>query len=115
MVSFQHWLIRYREASLELWYIVAPITECIEKSCPPWSSYWSLKEVCLIVMDKYSGVRPVGIGDTWQRLFAKYIFAVVGAEAKESYGAENIFRGMEAEIKGRIHTMRLMWQQYSQE
>ena len=66
------------------------------------------------MMDKYSGVIPVGIGNTWQRFFTKCVFAVVGVEAKEAYGAEQLFRGMEAEIKGRIHMMSIMWQQHLQ-
>ena len=60
------------------------------------------------MMDKYSGVIPVGIGNTWQHFFTKCVFAVVGVDAKEAYGAEQLFRGMEAEIKGRIHMMSLM-------
>ena len=46
------------------------------------------------MMDKYSSVRPVGIGNTWQHFFTKCVFAVVGVDAKEAYGAEQPFRGM---------------------
>ena len=58
----------------------------LKKSCPTWSLYWYLKEVFLIMMDKYSSVRPVGIGNTWQHFFTKCVFAVVGVDAKEAYG-----------------------------
>ena len=76
--------MRYREASVELWKLFTPIMDCLAKSCPACSSYLSLKEFCLIVTENYSGVRPVRIGDIWQIFFAKYIFAVVGVEAKEA-------------------------------
>ena len=40
---------------------------------------------------------------------------MVGVDAKYTYRAEQLFRDLEAEIKGRVHMMRLMWQRHSQD
>ena len=40
---------------------------------------------------------------------------MTGQEAKAAWGTEQLSGGVEAGIEGRIHTMRLLWQQHSQE
>ena len=47
----------------------------------PWAAYCAFMSVRLIAIDKQPGVRPVGVGETWRRLFAKIILKVVGPEA----------------------------------
>ena len=39
---------------------------------------------CLIGMDKYTGVRPMGVGETWKRMMAKCVLKVAGQEVKET-------------------------------
>ena len=69
----------------------------------------------LIGLDKHPGVRPVGVGETWRRLMAKCVLKVAGQEAKEACGTDQLCGGMEADIEGGIHAMRLLWQQHVQE
>jgi hypothetical protein len=63
--------------------------------------------VRLCTMDKYPGVRPVGVGETWRRATAK-ILLVAGAEAKEACGIDQICAGLEADIEGGIHAMQAL-------
>ena len=107
-IRLHHCLLRYGEASSELQQIVAPITDWIANSCPPWAEYRALMAVCLIGMDKQPGVRPVGIVETWRCYFSKCILEVDGSEYKESCGMEHICGGMEAGIEGGIRAMRLL-------
>lgn len=44
----------------------------------------------LVAMNKMSGVRPIGIGETWRRLFAKIVLLVAGYEAKEVCGIDQL-------------------------
>jgi hypothetical protein len=42
------------------------------------------------------GVRPVGIGETLERLGAKCVLLVCGDEAKEACGVDQLCAGLEA-------------------
>ena len=54
----------------------------------------------LIVLDKSSGIRLVGIDETWRRLLAKCLLRVTGQEAKAACGMEKLAGGVEAGIEG---------------
>ena len=69
----------------------------------------------LIVLDKSSGIIPVGIGETWRRILAKCLLRVTGQEAKAACGTEQLTGGVEAGVDGAIHAARLQWTQHSQE
>ena len=52
--------------------------------------------VCLIRLDKYPGVRPVRVGETWRQMLTKCVLAVIGAEAKKACGTGQLCRGLDA-------------------
>ena len=62
----------------------------------------------LIALDKQPGIRPVSVGETWQRLMAKCLLQVMGPEAKAACGTIQLPEGVEAGIKGAIHAMRVL-------
>ena len=68
-----------------------------------------------IGLDKCPVVRSVGVGETWRRILAKCVLAVIGLEAKEACGTEQLCRELESGIKGGICAVRLLWQQTAQE
>ena len=70
-VSFQHWLLHFGAASLELQLIVGDFTEWLRNGRPPWAAYSAMMSSRLIALDKKPGIRPVGVRETWQRLMAK--------------------------------------------
>ena len=57
------------------------------------------------------GVRPIGIGETWRRLFAKIILLVAGGDATEACGIDQLCAGLMAGIEGGIHAMQHLWKQ----
>ena len=69
----------------------------------------------LIALYKSSGIIPVGIGETWQRLLAKCLLLVSGQEAKAACGTEQLAGGVEEGIAGAIHAACLQWVQHSHE
>ena len=71
LVSLQHWLLRFGAASGELRQIVVEFGEWFSNVRPPWAAYPFMMSGHLIALDKFPGIRPVGIGETWRRLLAK--------------------------------------------
>jgi hypothetical protein len=64
---------------------------------------------------KNPGVRPVGIGETFTRLFSKTILGLTLGEPKTACGADQLCSGLEAGIEGAIHAGQWMWDQHSEE
>jgi len=52
---------------------------------------------------KNPGVRPIGIGESWRRLFAKCLLAVAGKDAADECGIDNLSGGMSAGIEAAVH------------
>ena len=48
----------------------------------------------LIALDKQSGIRPVGVGETLHRLMAKCLMRVTGPEAKAACGTSQLAGGV---------------------
>ena len=76
---------------------------------PPWAAIRALMANRLMALDKCPGVRPVEIGEIWRRLFPRYLLKVVGAEAKEACGSDQLRAGLEADIEGAVRAVRVMW------
>ena len=76
---------------------------------PPWAAYRALMLGHLIGLYKCLGVRPVGVGENWQPMLEKCVLALTGAEAKKACGTEQLCRGLEAGIEGRIQAARILW------
>ena len=64
--------------------------------------------VCLIRIEKYPGVRPVRVGETWRRMLKKCVLAVMGTEAKKACGTGQLCRGLDAGFEGGIDVVRLL-------
>ena len=107
-VSLQHWLLRFGAASGELRQIVAEFGEWLSNGRPPWSAYCAMMSGRLIALEKYPGIRPVGIGETWRRLLEKCLLRVMGQEVKTACGTEQLAGWVEAGIEGAVHSMRLL-------
>jgi hypothetical protein len=61
----------------------------------------------LVALDKEPGVRPVAIGEIWQRCIEKGNLKSSGAEAKRACGSVQLCAGLEAGIEGALHAVRL--------
>ena len=53
----------------------------------------------LISLDKQSEFRPVGVGETWQRLMLKCVLGITGQDSKAACGTEQLAGGVEAGIE----------------
>ena len=63
----------------------------------------------LIVLDKQSGVHPVGVGETWQRIFAIIFPKVTGPEATMACQDDQLCAGLKSGIDGAVHGVQALW------
>ena len=63
----------------------------------------------LIALDKQPGVRPVGVGETWQSLFSKIVLKVTGPEATMACRDDQLCAGLKVGIDGTIHRIQSLW------
>lgn len=64
----------------------------------------------LIALDKCPGVRPIGIGETVQRIIGKAILSVIKMDIQEDMGSFQFCTGQEAGCEAAIHAMHPIFQ-----
>ena len=114
-IALQHWLMRFGKESGELRDAVASFTRWLANDSPPWAAYRAFMSSRLIALDKCPGVRPVGIGDIWRRLFSKCVLALAGEQAKDACGSAQLCAGLEAGIDGAVHAVRALWDEHEED
>ena len=60
----------------------------------------------LIALDKQPGVRPIGIGDTAQRIIAKVVLTIVASDVQETAGCSRMCGGQISGIEAAVHATR---------
>ena len=81
----------------------------LDNGSPPWEDYRVFMSGRLVALDKHPGVRPVGVGETWRRLFSKIVLNVTGPEATMACHYEQLCAGLKAEIYGAIRGVQALW------
>ena len=104
-VDLRNWLLRFGAESDALRNEMAHWANWLANSSPPWASYRALMAGRLIALSKDPGVRPVGIGEIYRRLFAKAILYSVGKQATAACGNFNLCAGLPAGIEGAVHAV----------
>ena len=83
-------LLRFGRESTELRKAVAIFVNWLSNEFPPWAAYRALMSCCLVALDKMPGVCPLGIGETWRRLFAKVVVYISGNGVQKACGSEQL-------------------------
>ena len=76
---------------------------------PPWVVYRECMSSRQTVLDKIPGLNPVGVGETWLRLFDKCILKVTGSEATHSYKDDHLCAGLKVVIDGAVPRVQYIW------
>jgi hypothetical protein len=76
---------------------------------PPWADIRALMAGRLLAIDKFPGIRPIEIGETWWRAISKCILHVAGKDNKEACGIDQLCAGLESGIEGAIQAIQHMW------
>ena len=70
-LQLQSWVIRHGTASENLRQELALWSEWLANESPPFAAYRALNAKRALALDKLPGVRPIGIGEVYMRLWAK--------------------------------------------
>ena len=104
-VELRNWLLRFGCASEEFRFIVARLADWMANSSPLWAAYCALMACCLVVLDKRSGVCPMGIGETIHRALAKLVMTEARDQVKTACGNLQLCAGLKAGIEGETHAV----------
>ena len=63
----------------------------------------------LIALEKQPGVHPVGVEETWRRLFDKIVLKVTGPEDTMVFKDYQLCAGLKAGIDGGVHEIQAIW------
>eukprot|EP00956_Cyclotella_meneghiniana_P019771 scaffold34349_cov35-Cyclotella_meneghiniana.AAC.1 len=83
--------------------------EWMSNESPPWAAIRATQAKRVSPLDKQPGVRPIHVGEIYQRLWAKQNIASSGESAKVACGNVQLCAGLEAGVEGNLHAVREMW------
>jgi hypothetical protein len=113
--AVSRWLLAFGNASVTLHHSLANFTSLMANALPPWVAYRALRLGHLLAFDKMSGVRPIGIGQTWQCDIAKSVLLVTVNEVTMTCKTDNLCGGLEGGVDGAIHSAQAMWDMHHME
>ena len=76
---------------------------------PSWEAYLAFMSGRLIALDELPGMHPVGVGETWRRIFAKIMLKITGPEATMACQDKQLCAGLKAGIDGAVHGVKAIW------
>ena len=99
----------FKTASFELCNSLALTTKhlCTELVDP--ATIAPLMASHLIALDKNPGVRPIGIGDTARRIFAKAILNITRQDIQDTAGSMQLCAGQISGIEAAVHAVRTLF------
>ena len=109
--ELQGWLLKFGEDSTRLRTSVETFVDCLSNESLPWAAYHAFMSGWLIALDKKPGIRPVGVGETRQRLFSKIVLKVTGPGETMACQDDQLCAGLKAGIYGAIHRVQALWEE----
>jgi hypothetical protein len=103
-----HWqdiLCRFGSRSRRLCDAVSNLARHLANSLVDWNLIQALLSNRLIALDKSPGVRPIGVGETLQRIIGKAICLVTRSDAGSICGSKQLCAGLKCGIEGAIHSV----------
>ncbi len=99
-------LLRYGTSSTLFRDEMAQWTEWLANDSPPWAAYRATMATRAVAFNKFPGVRPLSIGESYRRLWARLIISQTRDQAKAACNTTELCAGLEAGIDGAIHAVR---------
>ena len=104
----EHWqtiLLRHGAHSSHLRDEVATLATKMCNRILPWSKVRALVSGRLIALDKYPGVRPIGIGECLRRIICKCVAEFTKIDLEKTCSTDQLACGPKAGVEGAIHAL----------
>ena len=66
----KNWLLRHGDNSGRLRDAMATCVDWLSNGLPPYAAYRAVNTVRTVALDKTPGMRPLGVGESWMRLWS---------------------------------------------
>ena len=109
--SLKDWLLRRGTRSARLRETMAIIVEKLANGSPEYAMFRAANITRLVALDKEPGVRPVGIGEIWMRLWAHCVHAETKKDATRECANVQLCVGLRSGIEGILHSVRSVFPQ----
>ena len=104
-IELKNWLLCFGCASDEFRVVVSYLSGLVANSSPPWANYRAMIACRLVALDKFPGVRLVGIGETLCRAITKLFMRAAGDQANAACGSLQLCAGLGGSIEGATHAV----------
>ena len=96
---WQEFLLCHGAQSSRLRDAVADLACFLANRIVNWMDTCALMSSRLIALDKFPGVRPIGIGEVLWRILGKVMMLITGVDVEEICGTDQLCSGLMVELK----------------
>jgi hypothetical protein len=83
----------------------------LSNGSPPYAAYRAVNMVRTVALDKCPGLRPLGVGEMWMRLWSDSSHTKTKVEAMNACGNTQFCAGLRSGIEANLHAVRAIWPQ----
>ena len=105
----KNWLLRHGDHSGRLRDAMATWVDWLSNGSPPYAAYRAVNTVRTVALDKSPGVRPLGIGESWMRLWSDCSHTKTKVAATNACGNTQLCAGLRSGIEANLHAVRAIW------
>jgi hypothetical protein len=102
---------RHGDHSGRLRDAMATWVDWLSNGSPPYAAYRAVNTVRTVALDKSLGVRPLGIGESWMRLWSDCSHTKTKVMATNACGNTQLCAGLRSGIEANLHAVRAIWPQ----
>ena len=107
----KNWLLRHGAQSERLQDMMTMWVDWLSNGSPPYAAYRAVNTVSTAALDICLGVRPLGVGEVWMRLWSDCSHTKTKVEARNACGNTQLCAGLWSGIKADLHTIQAIWPQ----
>ena len=107
------WILKPGEDRKRICISVEHFFYWLANRIPTWAAYCKFMSGHLITLDKQTGVRQVGVGETWRRIFSEIMLNVTGPQASMECQDDQLCAILKVVINGMVHRVQAIWDENS--
>jgi len=101
----KNWLLLHRDHSGCLHEAMAAWVDWISNGSPPYAAYRAMNTLRTVALDKTPGVRPLGVGESWMRLWSDCSHTKMKVAATNACGNTQLCASLRSGIKANLHAI----------